>query len=205
MTTHGVPPHPLPWPTGDQYDPQLLAEGDPRNVEDRYRYWTVTAIRLDMSKRAFPVEIAIENWQHDFNIGTIVRNANAFNVRKVHIIGKRHWNRRGAMMTEQYLPVVHHPDISSFISATHHLHRVAVDNLPGAVESTQYEYASDTVYVFGGEGPGISDELRIHCEMMIKIPQYGSTRSVNVGVASGILLYKWVETYTNSSKIEQKA
>lgn len=189
--TIGAPPHPQPWPTGPQYDPELLAAGDTRNVEDKYRYWTVEAIKADLATQAVPLEIAIENWQHDFNIGTIVRNANAFNVRAVHIIGKRHWNRRGAMVTDAYLTIRHHPSVAAFTKAVKGKAIIAVDNLAGATPLPQTSLPRDAVLVFGGEGPGLSDELLGVADQLVFIPQYGSTRSVNVGVASGIMMYAW--------------
>lgn len=195
MSQNGVPPHPKPWPTGTEYDLELLAQGDSRNVENKYRYWTVEAIKSDMATRAFDLEVAIENWQHDFNIGTIVRNANAFNVQKVHIIGKKQWNRRGAMVTDAYLTIEYHKTVMDFINAVEDRVVVAIDNQPGAVSLTDVTLPKKAVLVFGGEGPGISPELLTYAKTMVKIPQFGSTRSVNVGVASGIMMYKWVETH----------
>lgn len=193
--TVGVPPHPQPWPTDEKYDPKLLAEGDARNVEDKYRYWKVEAIKADLAARAVPLEVAIENWQHDFNIGTIVRNANAFNVRAVHIIGKRHWNRRGAMVTDAYLTIYHHPTVEAFCAAVQGKEIIAVDNIPGAVSIAATTLPEQAVLVFGGEGPGVSQAMREAAAMTVYIPQQGSTRSVNVGVASGIVLYKWAEQH----------
>src|SRR5437763_2821694 len=106
----GVGPHPEPWPDDVRYDPELLRDGDRRNVVDRYRYWTVEAIRADLAARAHPFHVAIENLVHDFNIGSVVRTANAFNAAAVHVVGRRRWNRRGAMVTDRFLVVVHHPD-----------------------------------------------------------------------------------------------
>lgn len=193
--TIGAPPHLKPWPAGSQYDPELLAQGDRRNVEDKYRYWTVEAIRADLAAQAVPLEIAIENWQHDFNIGTIVRNANAFNVRAVHIIGKRHWNRRGAMVTDAYLTIHHHPSITAFAEAVKGKAIIAVDNIKDAAPLPQVSLPHNAVLVFGGEGPGLSDELLRIADQRVFIPQYGSTRSVNVGVASGIMMYAWRQQY----------
>lgn len=193
--TIGVGPHSQPWPTDERYDPELLAQGDVRNVEDKYRYWTVAAIRADMAKTQSALHIAIENWQHDLNIGTIVRNANAFNVAAVHIIGKRHWNRRGAMVTDRYLEIVHHTTVADFTQSVANRTIIAIDNLPGAVPLAKADLSENAVLVFGGEGPGLSDELRSAAHSMVAIEQFGSTRSVNVGVASGIVLYEWVRRY----------
>jgi tRNA G18 (ribose-2'-O)-methylase SpoU len=192
----GVGPHPRPWPTDARYDTELLANGDRRNVEDTYRYWTMEAIIADLDTRRFDVHVAIENWQHDMNIGTIVRNANAFNVAAVHVIGRRHWNRRGAMVTDRYLHVFHHATVAEFVAAMKGRHIIAVDNQSGAVALSDAVIPKKSVLVFGGEGPGLSGEMINASEQMIAIEQFGSTRSVNVGVASGIMLYEWVRRHT---------
>lgn len=191
----GAPPHPRPWPDDPRLDSELLAHGDRRNVEDKYRYWTVEAIKADLDKTRHDVHIAIENWQHDMNIGTIVRNANAFNVAAVHIIGKRHWNRRGAMVTDRYLDIFHHPTVDDFIKAVGDRPLIAVDNQPGAVTLHEADLPQGAVLVFGGEGPGLSPEMIAASRQMVAIPQFGSTRSVNVGVASGIILYEWTRRH----------
>ncbi len=193
--TIGVGPHPKPWPMGPQFDPELLAEGDARNVVDKYRYWTVDAIKADLDAQRVDLHVAIENWQHDMNIGTIVRNANAFNVAAVHIIGKRHWNKRGAMVTDRYLDVFQHATVSEFVKAIGDRHIIAIDNLPGSVALSQTKLPSHAVLVFGGEGPGLSDEMVKASEMMVHIEQFGSTRSVNVGVAAGITMYAWMQEH----------
>jgi tRNA G18 (ribose-2'-O)-methylase SpoU len=192
----GVGPHPMPHPTDARYDPELLAMGDRRNVEDRYRYWTVEAIKADLDKTRIDLHVAVENWQHDMNIGTIVRNANAFNVSAVHIIGKRHWNRRGAMVTDRYLDIYHHKSVDEFVRSIGDRHIVAVDNLPGATPLSSVTLPKKAVLVFGGEGPGLSDEMVTASEQMVMIEQFGSTRSVNVGVASGIVMYAWMQQNT---------
>lgn len=193
----GAPPHPQPWPVGDQYDLALLRDGDRRNVEDKYRYWTVEAIKKDLDKTKVDLHIAIENWQHDINIGTIVRTANAFNVAAVHIVGKRHWNRRGAMVTDKYLHIFHHQAVDQFVAFMDSDYReiVAVDNLPGAINLSEIILPQRAVMVFGGEGPGLSQEMVAASRRMVKIEQFGSTRSVNVGVAAGIVMYAWMRQY----------
>lgn len=191
----GVGPHPKPWPVDEKYDPVLLADGDRRNVIDKYRYWTIEAIKEDLAATAAPLEIAIENWQHDSNIGTIVRTANAFNVAKVHIVGRRHWNQRGAMVTNRYMTVIHHPSVTHFVAATKGMSYIAIDNMSGAMPLEKMALPRQCVMVFGGEGPGLSEEMRRHCEAMVMIEQFGSTRSVNIGVAAGILMYEWRRQY----------
>ena len=161
-------------------------------------YWTVEAIKADLDTSRINLHIAIENWQHDMNIGTIVRNANAFNVAGVHIIGKRHWNRRGAMVTDRYLTIEHHATVEEFTARMKQLNKtiIAVDNLPGAVNLSETTLPKDCVLVFGGEGPGLSQEMVDAAERMVMIEQLGSTRSVNVGVASGIVIYAWVQQHS---------
>lgn len=191
----GVGPHPKPWPNDPRFDPGLLAAGDRRNVEDNYRYWTVEAIKDDLASKTSGLHIAIENWQHDSNIGTIVRTANAFNVECVHIIGRRHWNRRGAMVTDRYLTIEHHSTIEAFSRATADRMIIAVDNVPGAAALTDTTLPEHCVLVFGGEGPGLSGEMRALARQTVMIEQFGSTRSVNVGVAAGIVMYEWMQQH----------
>lgn len=192
--TVGVGPHPEPWPTDDHFDPELLAEGDRRNVVDRYRYWLREAIVADLDRTRNPFHIAIENWEHDFNIGTVVRNANAFQAAAVHIIGKRRWNRRGAMVTDRYQHVHHHPTVAEFVewANSEQLPVIGIDNLPGSVPIETTELPERCVLVFGQEGPGLSTEVRAAAERTCSIAQFGSTRSINAGVASGIAMHTWI-------------
>lgn len=191
----GVGPHPEPWPEDSRYDPELLMRGDRRNVEDKYRYWTVEAIKTNLDTHRNELHVAIENWQHDLNIGTIVRTANAFNAAAVHVIGRRHWNRRGAMVTDRYLTVYHHESVEAFKKALKDKHIVVVDNIPGATELSTIKLPKDVVLVFGGEGPGVSKEMQAAAEITVAIEQFGSTRSVNVGVAAGIVMYAWISQH----------
>ena len=193
----GVGPHPPPWPDDPRLDPALLAEGDRRNVADRYRYWRVEAIKADLVTRAYPFHVAIENWQHDFNIGAVVRNANAFAAAGVHVVGRRRWNRRGAMKTEAYLDVHHHPDVGGFVAwcRERNLVVVGVDNLPGSVDIRFADIPRAAVLLFGQEGPGLSAEAREAAAQVLAIPQFGSTRSINAGAASAIAMFEWVRRH----------
>ncbi len=195
--TIGVGPHPKPWPTDQKYDLELLENGDKRNVLDKYRYWTIDAIKADLDTSRASLHIAIENWQHDLNIGTIVRTANAFNVETVHIIGKHHWNRRGAMVTDRYMNIIQHDTVKEFAEFMKSDNRqiIAIDIVPGAVELSKTSLPAKTVLVFGGEGPGLSEQMQAVAEQTVKIEQFGSTRSVNVGVAAGIAMYAWMQQY----------
>jgi tRNA G18 (ribose-2'-O)-methylase SpoU len=195
--TVGVGPHPHPWPTDDRYDTELLEHGDTRNVTDRYRYWTREAIVEDLDARRHPFHVAIENWQHDFNIGAIVRTANAVQAAAVHIVGRRRWNRRGAMITDRYQHVHHHPskvECAAWARAEE-LPLIGVDNLPGAVPLETFELPRRCVLLFGQEGPGLSEEARTHAVAVLSIAQFGSTRSINAGAASAIAMHAWIRRH----------
>jgi len=193
----GVGPHPRPWPDDTRLDPELLAGGDRRNVVDAYRYWRVAAIVDDLDRRRHPFHVAIENWTQDRNIGAVVRNANAFLAAAVHIVGRRRWNRRGAMVTERYQHVVHHPDVDALgaWAGDRGLPLLGVDNLPGAVDLRTGQLPVACVLLFGQEGPGLSAAARDAVGTVLSIPQYGSTRSINAGVASGIAMYEWIRRH----------
>lgn len=197
----GVGPWCGPWPDDPRFDPQLLRDGDRRNVVDRYRYWSVEAIRADLAPRRHPFHVAIENWAHDLNIGSVVRTANAFNVAAVHVVGRRRWNRRGAMVTDRYLDVVHHPDAVALADWAATAERedggqglpvLGVDNLPGAVPIETYPLPRECVLVFGQEGPGLSADARAACTDVLSIAQFGSTRSINAGAAAAIAMHRWI-------------
>jgi tRNA G18 (ribose-2'-O)-methylase SpoU len=185
------------WPDDPRLDPDLLAHGDRRNVVDRYRYWRREAIVADLDGRRHDFEVAIENWRHDLNIGTVVRTANAFLAREVHIVGNRRWNRRGAMVTDRYQHVRHHPDVAGFVALmqARGLAVVGVDNLPGAVALETTVLPRRCVLVFGQEGPGLSEAVRTAADVVCSIAQFGSTRSINAGVASGIAMHTWVRQH----------
>ena len=193
----GVGPWRGPQLADPRLDPDLLAHGDRRNVADRYRYWTVEAIKDDLRARAHPFHVAVENLQHDFNIGAVVRNANAFLAAGVHIVGRRRWNRRGAMMTEVYLDVRHHPTVAELAAwaAAEALPVLGVDNLPGAVPIDRADLPGACVLLFGQEGPGLSAEARGLVDRVMSIRQFGSTRSINAGVASGIAMHEWIRRH----------
>jgi tRNA G18 (ribose-2'-O)-methylase SpoU len=197
----GVGPWTCAPPAGPQWDPELLAGGDRRNVVDAYRYWRREAVADDLARRAHPFHVAIENLGHDHNIGTVVRTANAFGAAGVHIVGRRRWNRRGAMVTDRYLSLQHHPDAAGLVAHARDadLALVAVDNLPGARRLEETALPRRCVLVFGAEGPGLSPELREAADLAVSIAQFGSTRSINAGVAAGIVMHAWVREHADLS------
>ena len=200
----GVGPWVGPWPEGEQYDARLLAEGDRRNVVDRYRYWTMEAIVADLDARRHDFHVAIENWQHDFNIGTIVRSANAFLAAEVHIVGNRRWNRRGAMVTDRYQHLRHHrgvPELTAYL-AERQVTLLGIDNLPGSAHLETMEIPRRVCFLFGQEGPGLSEAARVACLASggtFSIAQYGSTRSINASAAGAIAMHAWIRTYADLS------
>ncbi len=193
----GVGPHPQPWPEGDHLDPELLEHGDRRNVVDRYRYWTLAAIVADLDTRRHDFVVAIENWQHDANIGTVVRTANAFLAREVIIVGRKRWNRRGAMVTDRYQHLRHLPEISDvrrYADAEGYT-LVAIDNVAGAVPLENAVLPRRSLFLFGQEGPGLTSEAVSTADLTLSIAQFGSTRSINAGVAAGIAMHAWVRQH----------
>ena len=198
----GVGPWPGPWPTGpgaEVYDEQLLREGDRRNVVDRYRYWRLEAIVADLDTRRHDFHVAIENWRHDFNIGTIVRSANAFLAAEVHIVGNRRWNRRGAMVTDRYQHIRHHPSVTDLAAYLHQrdVRLLGIDNLPGSAHLETMTVPRRVCLLFGQEGPGLSEEARAACDGTFSIAQFGSTRSINASAAAAIAMHAWVRAHAD--------
>lgn len=191
---HGTEP-----PTDPRYDPELLAAGDRRNVVDAYRYWTREAIVADLDTRRHPFHVAIENFGHDGNIGTVVRTANAFMASAVHIVGRRRWNRRGAMVTDRYQHVLHHESVHDLMvwARENQLAVVAVDNTPGSVPLETADLPRECVLLFGQEGPGVSPDAQEQADLTVSIAQFGSTRSINAGVAAGIAMHAWISRHAD--------
>jgi tRNA G18 (ribose-2'-O)-methylase SpoU len=187
-----------PWvgelPDDPRYDAELLRQGDTRNVVDAYRYWTREAIIADIDRRRHTLHIAIENFGNDANIGSVVRTANAFAVDTVHIVGRRRWNRRGAMVTDRYQRLRHHDTTADLLAfaADGGLTVIAVDNVPGARRLEETRLPAACLLVFGQEGPGITDDASAGAALTVSIAQFGSTRSINAGVAAGIAMHTWI-------------
>lgn len=198
----GVGPWEGPAPADPRYDPDLLRDGDSRNVVDAYRYWTREAIIADIDTRRHPLHVAIENFGSDANIGTVVRTANAFAVDTVHIVGRRRWNRRGAMVTDRYQRLRHHDSTTELLefAADEGLTVVAVDNVPGSQPLEHVTLPRDCLLVFGQEGPGITPEASAGAVLTVSIAQFGSTRSINAGVAAGIAMHAWIRTHADISR-----
>ncbi|KQM16117.1 rRNA methyltransferase [Plantibacter sp. Leaf171] len=187
-----------PWqgdlPEEPWYDEELLRDGDARNVVDRYRYWTMEAIVADIDEHRHPFHVAIENWQHDMNIGSIVRTANAFAADTVHIVGRRRWNKRGAMVTDRYQHVEYHADVAGLVAWARDagLPIIAIDNVPGSVPIETTRLPERCILLFGQEGPGLSSEAIAAADAVLEITQFGSTRSINASAAAAVAMHAWV-------------
>lgn len=190
-----------PWsgeiPDDPRLDPELLRDGDHRNVVDEYRYWKLEAIVDDLDTKRHPFHIAIENLEHDFNIGSIVRTANAFLAKEIHIVGRKRWNRRGAMVTDRYQHIRHHENVGDLAAwATDaSLPVIGIDNVPDSRPLELFDLPESCVLFFGQEGSGLApDSLRV-CDAVVSIAQYGSTRSINVGAAAAIAMHAWIRRH----------
>ena len=200
LTTWGVGPWQGEWPLDENgqldpvLDPELMTNGDTRNVLDKYRYWRMEAIIADLDVRRHKFHVAIENWQHDLNIGSIVRTANAFLAAEVHIIGNKRWNRRGAMVTDRYQHVRHHPTVEVFLAwaQQEQLPVIAIDNVPGCQQIERYELPESCVLLFGQEGPGLSEAAIEASSVVLEITQFGSTRSMNASAAAAVAMHRWI-------------
>lgn len=201
--THGVGPWEGPRPDGDQWDDELLAAGDRRNVVDKYRYWCHDAIVADLDQTRHELHIAVENWQHDLNIGSVVRTANAFNVGAVHIVGRRRWNRRGAMVTDKYQHIAHHPTFAELAewAADRAMPLIGVDNFPDSRQLETFDLPRRCILLFGQEGPGLSEEAHRSCDAVLSIEQFGSTRSINASAAAAIAMHAWVRRHVFGQRV----
>jgi len=197
LSTRGVGPWVGQWPEGQQWDRELLATGDTRNVVDHYRYWTMEAIVADMDTKRHGFHVAIENWQHDMNIGSIVRTANAFLAHTVHIVGRRRWNRRGAMVTDRYQHVMYHEDANALAAWAkgESLPVIGIDNVEGSKPIETEKLEPRCVFLFGQEGPGLTVEALAACDRVLEISQFGSTRSINASAAAAIVMHRWIEDH----------
>lgn len=195
----GVGPWEGPWPDGEHWDPELLRHGDRRNVVDEFRYWRLEAIVAALDERRHGFQVAIENWGHDFNIGSVVRTANAFLAREVHIIGRRRWNRRGAMVTDRYQHLRHHPSTEQFLAWARQegLPVIAVDNVAGSEPLELFDLPQRCVLLFGQEGPGVSPEVLEAAAATVAIEQFGSTRSINAGAAAAVTMHAWIRRHVH--------
>lgn len=170
---------------------------DSRNVIDYFKYWEQDSIRAELDKDRAPLAVTMEHWQGDFNIGGVVRNGNAFNVEAIHYVGRRQWDRRGAVGTHHYSSIIHSPTVEEWFDLIKGKYEtiVAFDNIDGAIPIDEAELPESCMMVFGEESIGITPDILQFCDNIIYIKQYGSVRSLNAGVASGIAMYEWARRH----------
>lgn len=167
-----------------------MTELDTRNVRDVYKYWTEDAIRADLRKNHHNFSVLISNQFNDFNIGSVIRNANAFCARRVIIHGRRQYDRRGTVGTHLYTEM-QHVQFAEVINLTDSV-LIGFDNIQDAVPLEKFEWPQGHVIMaFGQEQAGLSAEVLAMCEKVVYISQYGSVRSLNVGCASAIAMYDY--------------
>ena len=192
------PGGPEAWPDDARYDRELLEHGDGRNVVDRYRYWTMEAIVADLDQRRHPFHVAIENWQHDLNIGSIVRTANAFLAETVHIVGRKRWNKRGAMVTDRYQHVLHHETVADLVewARERDLPIIAVDNVGDSVDVTATRRCRSAASCSSARRDRDSRMTALAAaQATVHIRQYGSTRSINAAAAAAIVMHEWMRQH----------
>lgn len=193
----GVGPWDGEWPTAPHFDPELLKHGDTRNVVDEYRYWRIEAIVADLDAKRHEFHVGIENFAHDFNIGSVVRTANAFLAKEVHIMGNKRWNRRGAMVTDKYQHIRHHsrPEDLAAWCEDEGVPLVGVDNVAGSVPLETFDLPKKCLLLFGQESTGLSEGSLAACSAVVDIAQFGSTRSINAGAAAAIAMHAWIRRH----------
>ena len=174
------------------------------NIIDKYKFdrltkWTTELIKKDLQQNSFPIAVLMENFAGDFNIGTVIRNANAFNAKEVFYLGNKHYDRRGTVGTHHYTEVKHLPSIEALTLLKEHYTLVGLENsVAGAVSLDKFEWPSNSLLIIGEEGVGITSDTLALCDHFVYIPQYGSVRSLNAGVASGIALNDFVTKHQRS-------
>ena len=165
---------------------------DTRNVIDKFKGRSEAEIVKELDAKDHGLVIALENTERDFNMGTIVRSANAFGVRQIYVIGRRQWNKRGAMMTDKYLHITYLATTEEFVEKMREESR---EIIPSSVNMAETSLPERAVLVFGQEGPGISEEMAQAADKIVAIEQFGSTRSINVGAAATVAMYCWLQQH----------
>jgi tRNA G18 (ribose-2'-O)-methylase SpoU len=164
------------------------------NVIDKYKWdrltkWTTELVKEDLQKTAFPYAVLMENFLGDFNIGTVIRNANAFNAKEVYYLGRKHYDRRGTVGCHHYTNINYLSSVDQLSALKEHYTLVGVENsVASAMPLGEFKWPDRTLLIIGEEGVGITPETLALCDHYVYIPQFGSVRSLNAGVASGIVM-----------------
>ena len=175
-----------------------------RNVIDKYKNWPTETIKKDLQKTAHRFAVCMEHWQGDFNISTLIRNSNAFNVERVFYIGKKRFDRRGAVGTHHYVDLVFlDGDYSKLVELKNTYSFVEIDNnLSNTQKLSKFDWnklKKPPLFFFGEEGIGLTPEILNLSDYTIEIAQHGSVRSLNAGTSSGIVMYAYVNFLRNST------
>lgn len=176
-----------------------------RNIIDVYAYWKHEAIMADLDTKRNNFYVLCSNLYNDFNISTVIRNANAFLSKKVIVYGSRKFDRRGTVGTHHYTHFQHvatKSGLTDFLLQNKFHRIVGIDNVDGARSMPKYDWgrpnqSQDVLMIFGQEQSGIPQNLLDLCDDVVYIPQYGSVRSLNVGTASGIAMYDFCSKVVN--------
>lgn len=168
---------------------------DSRNVIDHYKYWKTEAIKADLERkrcqRSENFSVLCCNWQNDFNIGSVIRNSNAFLAREIFIYGRKRYDKRGTVGTHHYENISTFKTIEWLDELPRKYNIVAIDNVEGATPIDDFVWPENTLMAFGQESIGLEQEVLDRAHHVVYIKQYGSVRSMNVACASAIAMYDW--------------
>jgi tRNA G18 (ribose-2'-O)-methylase SpoU len=163
------------------------------NVTDALKGKTTDEIKEQLKQASHPFAVCFEHWIGDFNMGTGIRNANAFGAQEVFYIGDKKWDKRAAVGVYNYTEVQWIPTVEHLKKLKDKYVFVGIDNVPGSRSIHHYRWPKNALMVFGEEGTGLTLEMQELCEEIVEIPMYGSVRSLNCGTASGIVMYDYVK------------
>lgn len=168
-----------------------------RNVTDFYKEWDEEAIRSDLAQKAAPAVAICMNLTHDFNKGSVLRALNAFNLQELWLVGRGHWDRRGAVGTQNYSVLKKSATVEPVIAdlRAQGYTILAVDNYDGAENVYDVSMPEKTAFVFGEEKRGLSQDVLELCDGLIYIEQYGSVRSLNIAQAAAVIFHEYRRRY----------
>lgn len=163
-----------------------------KNVHEFLQTLAVEEIKEYCQRRTIPHAVAMTHISGDFNLGTVVRNANFFGFEKVYYIGGgKQYDRRSTVGTHHYTPMEYYTTVDEFFKEINGIYSpIAVENNINynCHDYHKFSYPNRTVLIFGEEQAGLSDDVLTRCSGIVTIPSEGSVRSLNVGTASGILM-----------------
>lgn len=173
-----------------------------RNVKDEFKSMQTPDIARFLKLTSFPYAVCFEHWMGDFNVGTGIRNANAFNANKIYYIGKKRIDRRGAVGTYLYMDIEYLGSAEDLKALKEKYKLIGIDNIPGSVSIENHTWEPNTLLVFGEEGVGLTKETESLCDAVVHIDMYGSVRSLNCGTASGIVMHEITKAFNAKATID---